>query len=70
MVNSEGLGGSAKQYGVTKPISMAGPTGSDLQRTLELEKVSFIDKSICVCLKDVYELILLINSLLDVQVCC
>ncbi|XP_057454423.1 nuclear poly(A) polymerase 4-like isoform X2 [Lotus japonicus] len=38
MVNSEGLGGSAKQYGVTKPISMAGPTGSDLQRTLELEK--------------------------------
>ncbi|XP_054780692.1 nuclear poly(A) polymerase 2-like isoform X2 [Prosopis cineraria] len=28
----------AKQYGVTKPISMAGPTAVDLQRTLELEK--------------------------------
>ncbi|XP_028778938.1 nuclear poly(A) polymerase 4-like isoform X2 [Neltuma alba] len=29
---------AAKQYGVTKPISMAGPTAADLQRTLELEK--------------------------------
>lgn len=31
-----------KQYGVTKPISMAGPKVDDLQRTMELEKVSFI----------------------------
>ncbi|KAL5999649.1 hypothetical protein ACLOJK_037934 [Asimina triloba] len=44
MVSSEEFGGSpppplaAKQYGVTKPISMAGPTDADLQRTLELEK--------------------------------
>ncbi|KAL6972749.1 Nuclear poly(A) polymerase 4 [Sarracenia purpurea var. burkii] len=29
---------SPKQYGVTRPISTAGPTDSDLQRTLELEK--------------------------------
>ncbi|KAK4269307.1 hypothetical protein QN277_022482 [Acacia crassicarpa] len=29
---------AAKQYGVTKPISRAGPTAADLQRTLELEK--------------------------------
>lgn len=29
---------NTKQYGVTKPISMAGPTEADLQRTLELEK--------------------------------
>lgn len=28
-----------KQYGVTKPISLAGPTEADLQRTVELEKV-------------------------------
>ncbi|KAF3441341.1 hypothetical protein FNV43_RR15255 [Rhamnella rubrinervis] len=28
----------AKQYGVTKPISTAGPTEVDIQRTSELEK--------------------------------
>ncbi|XP_027334246.1 nuclear poly(A) polymerase 4-like isoform X2 [Abrus precatorius] len=38
MGSSEGVGTSTKQYGVTKPISMAGPTVADLQRTLELEK--------------------------------
>ncbi|KAF7843406.1 nuclear poly(A) polymerase 4-like [Senna tora] len=32
---------AAKQYGVTKPISMAGPAVADVQRTLELEKVRF-----------------------------
>lgn len=31
-----------KQYGVTKPISMAGPTEADIQRTRELEKVLFL----------------------------
>lgn len=30
-----------KQYGVTKPISMAGPTEADIQRNRELEKVLF-----------------------------
>lgn len=43
MVSSEGLSGSpapaAKQYGVTKPISVAGPTEADRQRSRELEKV-------------------------------
>lgn len=34
MVSAEGL----KQYGVTKPISMAGPTVADLKRTRDLEK--------------------------------
>ncbi|GLJ30501.1 hypothetical protein SUGI_0603650 [Cryptomeria japonica] len=29
----------AKKYGVTKPISMSGPSDSDLQRNLDLEKV-------------------------------
>lgn len=38
MGSSEGLGTPAKEHGVTKPISMAGPTVTDLQRTLELEK--------------------------------
>ncbi|XP_061358379.1 nuclear poly(A) polymerase 4-like isoform X2 [Gastrolobium bilobum] len=45
MGSSEGLGASSKpsqappkHYGVTKPISMAGPMVADLQRTLELEK--------------------------------
>ncbi|XP_068642289.1 nuclear poly(A) polymerase 4-like [Aristolochia californica] len=42
MVSAEGLRGSspsaAKQYGVTKPISIAGPTEADYQRSLELEK--------------------------------
>nr|DAD44576.1 TPA_asm: hypothetical protein HUJ06_002806 [Nelumbo nucifera] len=43
MVNSEGLSGSpppqaVRQYGVTKPISVAGPTEADIQRSLELEK--------------------------------
>lgn len=33
-----------RQYGVTKPLSTAGPTEADLQRNMELEKVllSFI----------------------------
>ncbi|KAH1237842.1 Nuclear poly(A) polymerase 2 [Glycine max] len=38
MGGSEGVGASSKQFGVTKPISMAGPTVTDLQRTRELEK--------------------------------
>ncbi|XP_031481457.1 nuclear poly(A) polymerase 4-like isoform X2 [Nymphaea colorata] len=37
MVNAEKPGGQ-KQYGVTKPISAAGPTDADIQRSLELEK--------------------------------
>lgn len=28
-----------KQYGVTKPLSRAGPSETDIQRTKELEKV-------------------------------
>jgi hypothetical protein len=43
MVSSEGLSGSpapaAKQYGITKPISVSGPTDADRQRSRELEKV-------------------------------
>lgn len=46
MVRSEGLSAApsppqaaTKQYGVTKPISTAGPVDADIQRTLELEKV-------------------------------
>ncbi|XP_068636507.1 nuclear poly(A) polymerase 4-like isoform X2 [Aristolochia californica] len=42
MVTAEGLHGSpasaVKQYGVTKPISMAGPTEADFQRNVELKK--------------------------------
>lgn len=51
MVSSEGLSAPlsppqavvAKQYGVTKPISKAGPTEADVQRTVELEKVCAVD---------------------------
>lgn len=32
---------TAKKYGVTKPISVAGPTEVDFQRNTELEKVGF-----------------------------
>ena len=46
MVSSEGMSGSpppvaapVTQYGVTKPISMAGPTEVDIQRSRDLEKV-------------------------------
>lgn len=41
MVGSASLNGSspAKKYGITKPISFAGPTDADLQRNVELEKV-------------------------------
>lgn len=51
MGSSEGLGASSKpanssspavpekQYGVTKAISMAGPTSADRKRTQQLEKV-------------------------------
>lgn len=46
MVSTEGLRArlplaGARQYGVTQPISTAGPTEADLQKTLELEKVCF-----------------------------
>jgi poly(A) polymerase len=43
MVDSESPNGSSLQmaakYGITKPISLAGPTEADLQRSMELEKV-------------------------------
>ncbi|KAK6772993.1 hypothetical protein RDI58_028231 [Solanum bulbocastanum] len=42
MVSSESLSESAAppmKYGVTKPLSLAGPTEADLQRNAELEKV-------------------------------
>ena len=41
IMGSEGLSmiPSPKQYGVTRPISTAGPADVDLQRTVELEKV-------------------------------
>jgi poly(A) polymerase len=43
MVDSESPNGSSPQtaakYGITKPISLAGPTEADLQRNMELEKV-------------------------------
>ncbi|MCD7447869.1 Nuclear poly(A) polymerase 4 [Datura stramonium] len=42
MVSSDSLSGSAasppKKYGVTKPLSLAGPTEADLQRNAALEK--------------------------------
>lgn len=31
----------ARNNGVTKPISLAGPTDADIQRNIELEKVFF-----------------------------
>ncbi|CAL0335217.1 unnamed protein product [Lupinus luteus] len=40
MGSTEGLGSSMMQFGVTKPISMAGPMSADFQRTKELEKSS------------------------------
>lgn len=33
----------AKMYGITKPISVAGPTEADLHRNAELEKVTYIE---------------------------
>lgn len=43
MVSSEAFDGPSpqmmKQYGVTKPISVAGPTELDIQKSIELEKV-------------------------------
>ncbi|KAE9584636.1 putative polynucleotide adenylyltransferase [Lupinus albus] len=38
MGSPEGIVSLLKQYGVTKPISTAGPMGADLQKTKELEK--------------------------------
>jgi poly(A) polymerase len=44
MVSSEASVGEAcspeatRQYGITKPISLSGPSGSDLQRSRELEE--------------------------------
>lgn len=42
MVGSEGLGVAPKHRGVTKPLSLAGPSEADLIRTKELEKVCFL----------------------------
>lgn len=50
MAGPESLDGSSppppapvtgKKYGVTKPISVAGPTEVDFQRNTDLEKVGF-----------------------------
>ncbi|KAF8388872.1 hypothetical protein HHK36_025553 [Tetracentron sinense] len=46
MVSSEDFSGSSldqavKHFGVTKPLSLAGPTEADIQRSLELEKFLF-----------------------------
>ena len=32
----------ANKFGITKPISLAGPTDADLHRNTELEKVRFL----------------------------
>lgn len=39
MGSSEGGNQAPKQYGVTKPLSTAGPTEVDLQRSADLERV-------------------------------
>ncbi|KAL6985482.1 Nuclear poly(A) polymerase 4 [Sarracenia purpurea var. burkii] len=61
MLGPEGLDGSltpppaqpvtAKKYGVTKPISLAGPTEADFQRNAELEKF-LIDSGLYECNED------------------
>lgn len=33
---------ATKSYGITKPLSVAGPSKADLKRNLELEKVVFV----------------------------
>ena len=66
MVSSEGScvspNSAAKQYGVTKPISMAGPTKTDRQRSKELDKVWIV----CVC---VFFLLLLEKVLIIYNYC-
>ncbi|MFS7974317.1 putative polynucleotide adenylyltransferase [Helianthus anomalus] len=47
MVGSEVLP-SPKQHGVTKPLSLAGPSNADLLRTKKLNKVGFCYLIICV----------------------
>ncbi|PSS01249.1 Nuclear poly(A) polymerase [Actinidia chinensis var. chinensis] len=59
MLGSESLDGSSPQqpvaankYGVTKPISLAGPTEADFQRNAELEKF-LVDSGLYECNEDV-----------------
>lgn len=33
---------ASRQFGITKPISTAGPTETDLKRTIELEEVHML----------------------------
>lgn len=48
MVGTQNLGGSLppvnspKSYGITKPLSLAGPSAADIKRNVELEKVSLV----------------------------
>lgn len=48
MVGTQRLDGSLppvnspKSYGITKPLSLAGPSSADVKRNVELEKVSFV----------------------------
>lgn len=50
MVGTQNLGGSLpplnspKSYGITKPLSLAGPSSADIKRNVELEKVK-----LCFC---------------------
>lgn len=48
MVGTQNLGdslppvNSPKSYGITKPLSLAGPSAADIKRNVELEKVSLV----------------------------
>lgn len=57
MVRSEGLTATpppAKQLGVTKPISTAGPTEADLLRSRDLEKVCILNYLILKFSRSIY----------------
>lgn len=65
MVSAEGSSGSssppaAKQYGVTKPLSNSGPTETDLQKTVELEKVYLFIYLFCVSVSCFFEYFLIL----------
>lgn len=68
MVSAEVLSGSpasAKRYGVSKPISLAGPTEADIQRSAGLEKVDlFISLILLLSFSGFFLILLRIHELM------
>lgn len=53
--SSQPVKASLKSYGITEPLSIAGPSAADVKRNLELEKVSVVFVCFFVPMKNCFQ---------------